>query len=179
MSMSLIQISYKESIKGDQEEAVTRAVLNGYLSQFNEGINYINAMMVANEKGIDVVMQKETRREMPGDLSVSLNGNLVISGGVAGKVIRLTGIDDYTLDIPLFGNLLIIKNADVPGVIGHIGTVLGEYSVNIANMEVGRTAAGGQAVTVIGVDQEISAEVIDKLKSQDSVIDVKSVKVGQ
>ena len=174
-----IVISYKENIKGDHEEAVTRAVLNGYLSQFNEGINYINAMMIADEKGIDVVRQMETRRGKPGDLGVSLNGKLEISGGVVGKVTRLTGIDEYTLDIPLNGNFLIIKNADVPGVIGHIGTVLGEYSVNIANMEVGRSATGGQAVTVIGVDQEISAEVIEKLKSQESIIDVKTIKVGQ
>ncbi|MBN2406840.1 MAG: phosphoglycerate dehydrogenase [Elusimicrobia bacterium] len=174
-----IVISYKEKVKSGQEDSITRAVLNGYLSQFNEGINYINAVLIAEEKGIDVVTQKETKKETPGSLSIKLDGEIEVSGGVIGGVPRITQINGYNLDIPLGRNLLIIKNSDKPGVIGHIGTVLGEFGVNIGSMEVGRKSAGGQAVTVINVDQDISRELIDRLKSKDSIQSVNSIKVGQ
>jgi D-3-phosphoglycerate dehydrogenase len=175
----MVLIRYKESSIGQQEDAVVRAILNGYLSQFNEGINFINSILVANEKGIEIARQKESHRESPGDISIKLGDELEVSGGVIGGFPRLTGINGYILDIPLTGNLLIISNIDRPGAIGRIGTVLGECGVNIANMEVGRKTAGGQAVTVLGVDQEVSQDVIEKLKSQDSIEDVSSVKVGQ
>lgn len=174
-----VLISYKEHIAADQEEGIVRAVMNGYLSQFNEGINAVNAIVVADEKGIEIARQHGIHKDLYGDISIALNSELVISGGVAGNIPRLTGINGSTLDIPLTGNLLIINNFDRPGVIGHIGTVLGEYGVNIGNMEVGRKSAGGSVVTVLGVDQEISPQVIEKLKSQDSIEDVKSVIVGQ
>lgn len=169
-----ILISYKEE---KSEDAIIRTILNGYLSQFNEGINFINAILVAEEKGIEIVKQKVTHEGLPWDINITLGDDLNISGSVIGDITRLTGINGYILDIPLIGNLLIIKNFDIPGVIGHIGTILGEYGINIGSMEVGRKSAGGQAVTVIGVDQEISQEIIEKLKSLKTIEDVNSVRV--
>jgi D-3-phosphoglycerate dehydrogenase len=172
-------ISYKDTIDGAKEDAVTRIVLNGYLSQFNEGVNLVNAILLAKEKGIAIIKQKESQRGLPGDISVSLNEEIEVSAGVFGNIQRLTSINGYNLDIPLTGNLIVIKNFDKPGVIGHIGTVLGQYGVNIGNMEVGRKSAGGQVITVIGVDQKVSEEVIEKIKSQETIEDVMSVEVGQ
>ena len=169
-----ILISYKEE---KSEDAIVRTILNGYLSQFNEGINFINAILVAEEKGIEIVKQKVTHEGLPWDINRTLGDDLNISGSVIGDITRLTGINGYILDIPLSGNLLIIKNFDIPGVIGHIGTILGEYGINIGSMEVGRKSAGGQAVTVIGVDQEISQDIIEKLKSLETIEGVNSVKV--
>ncbi len=169
-----ILISYKEE---KSEDAIVRTILNGYLSQFNEGINFINAILVAEEKGIEIVKQKVTHEGLPWDINITLGDDLNISGSVIGDITRLTGINGYILDIPLSGNLLIIKNFDIPGVIGHIGTILGEYGINIGSMEVGRKSAGGQAVTVIGVDQEISQDIIEKLKSLETIEGVNSVKV--
>jgi D-3-phosphoglycerate dehydrogenase len=174
-----VLISYKEQVIGQQEETVVRSVLNGYLSQFIEGINFVNSLMVADERGIKVVRQRGSHKDLPGDVSVKLGDELEVSGMIIGDNQRLTGINDYILDIPLAGNLLIIKNNDIPGVIGYIGTILGEYNVNIGSMEVGRNTAGGQAVTVIGVDQELSQPVMEKLKLQESITDVNSVSVGQ
>jgi D-3-phosphoglycerate dehydrogenase len=170
-------INYKGRTK-EEEEALTRSVLKGYLSQFNEGINFVNASLAAQEKGIEVVRQSETGKDLAEEIGISLDKELKIAGAVIGGISRLRGVNGYILDIPLSGNLLIIKNTDRPGVIGHIGTVLGEYGINIANMEVGRKSAGGQAVTVIGVDQEVSAEVMDKLKDFEYIEDVNMVKVG-
>lgn len=170
-------ISYKNKTK-EAEDAIVRTILKGYLSQFNEGINLINSIAMAKEKGIDIIRQAKADNDIPGEIKVNLGDEIELCGGVIGEIPRLTEINGYIIDIPLTGNLLIIKNSDKPGIVGKIGTVLGEYGVNIGNMEVGRKSAGGQAVTVIGVDQEISEEVIEKLKSIDFIEDVSDIKVG-
>ncbi|MFH1415084.1 MAG: phosphoglycerate dehydrogenase [Elusimicrobiota bacterium] len=174
-----ILISYKEQTIGGQEDAIVRAVLNGYLSQFNEGVNYINAILIAEEKGIGVIRQKLSSRVSSGDISISLGDEFKISGVVLGGAARLMEINGYIVDVPLSGSMLVIKNSDIPGVIGHIGTVLGAHGVNIASMEVGRKSAGGQAVTVIAVDHKVDEKVIEELKSEESIIDVKNIEVGQ
>ncbi|MFC2061888.1 phosphoglycerate dehydrogenase, partial [Elusimicrobiota bacterium] len=160
-------ISYKDTI--ENEEALTRTVLKGYLSQFNEGVNFVNVFVLAAEKGIELIRQRRAGKDLIGEIEMTLGKDLVVSGSIIGGSARLTGINGYILDIPLSGNMLIIKNHDRPGVIGHIGTILGENEVNIGYMEVGRKSAGGPAFTVIGVDGEVTSQVIDSLKSREDI----------
>lgn len=171
-----ITINYEKSIKDGHENAIDRALLNGYLSQFNDGVNFVNAVLIAKEKGIKIIRQKDSDKISHNYMSVSIDDDISISGGVAGKIPRLTGIFNYTLDIPFIGNILIIKNNDIPGVIGKIGTILGNHEVNIAYMEVGRKS-DGKAVTVIGIDETIPDALLKELKSLDTIKYVKGVKI--
>ncbi len=174
-----VRISYRDKME-KAGDSLTVTVLKGYLSQFIEGVNLINARVLARERGVEIVSQSvsgDTR--MLGDIRVFFNEDFSVEGGIIGGVPRLTGLNGYIFDIPLSGNLLVIINADRPGVIGHIGTVLGENSINIASMEVGRKSAGGEAVTVIEIDGDIPEELKEKIQKIEYITQVKNIRVGQ
>ncbi len=171
-------ISYKDKIR-KSGESVSRFILMGYLSQFNEGVNLVNAQMLATEKGMRVAKQVVSDNDMYGEIKIEFNGDFSIEGGIIGKKARLTGLNGYIFDIPLSGNLLAICNIDRPGIVGHIGTILADYEINIASMEVGREKIGGKAVTIIEVDGDIPEEVVEKLKKVEYIEDVKNIKVSQ
>ncbi len=77
---------------------------------------------------------------------------------------RLVSLDDRRLEAYLDGRLLVFRHHDVPGIIGAVGTVFGEHGVNIAQMAVGRDAPGGEAVGVLNLDSEPSAEALAEVR---------------
>ena len=85
---------------------------------------------------------------------------------------RVVQIDGHSLDVPPSANLLIVRNDDRPGVIGRVGTTLGDAGVNIADMDVGRSAQGASALMVIATTQPVPAEVVDALRAADGVTSV-------
>ena len=82
---------------------------------------------------------------------------------------RLVQIDGHTVDVPPAGHLLVVNNDDRPGVIGRVGTVLGDAGVNIADMDVGRSSGQLGALMVISVSEAPSPEVVDRLRAADGV----------
>jgi D-3-phosphoglycerate dehydrogenase len=97
---------------------------------------------------------------------------------IHGEQPRLLEFDGIDVEAPLEGNLLVCRNLDVRGVIGKIGTTLGEHGVNIANFALGRDRSGLQpvkALAVVQIDAPVSREVIDALKQIEAILDVKPV----
>jgi D-3-phosphoglycerate dehydrogenase len=90
---------------------------------------------------------------------------------------RVVRIDEFSLEAVPEGYLLIFSNLDVPGVIGKIGTLLGQNQVNIAGMVLGREKPGGQAVSVVNVDSPIPAPVLDQIRRMPNIVYAKMVKV--
>ena len=90
---------------------------------------------------------------------------------------RLVIVDGVSVDIPLSGCLLLVKNIDKPGIIGQIGTLLGKGSINIAGMQVGRTQSGGEATTIISIDNCVAADVVKQIATLSGVTSVKYVAI--
>jgi len=173
---------------------VLMSALEGLLSAMNAGpVSLVNAQVLAEEKGMQLARKAGTPE--PGfETSVGVKvdtprgrvrvaGALVGGGGGGGgdshgRVVR---IDDYHVDIAPEGWMLVIRNRDVPGVIGRVGTALGSAGINIASYHQARrsTPGGGEnALAAINVDQALTNGVLDKLQALPDVVDVRLAHFG-
>ena len=82
-------------------------------------------------------------------------------------------VDDHRVDVPPARNMLVVRNDDRPGVIGRVGTVLGDAAINIADMDVGQSADGDSALMVVSTTEPVPAEVQDRLRAAEGVTDVR------
>jgi D-3-phosphoglycerate dehydrogenase len=154
---------------------VGRAVLKGLLQPIlTESVNLVNAPIIAEGRGIRIIESKSTAPEDYTTLLVVKvkmdKGEKTIEGTLFGKKdIRIVTIDGYPIDIVPEGALLVTTHIDKPGIIGRVGTVLGNNGVNIAGMHVGREGIGKQAVMVLNVDDTVSESVMKQIRELDGV----------
>ena len=107
------------------------------------------------------------------------DADLSVSGTLFGRShLRLVDVDGVEVDTIPQGNILIVKNDDTPGVVGHIGTLLGARSINIARMGVGRKPGSGRAIMLIEVDSEPPAEVLAEVAAIPGVRDARAIKLS-
>jgi D-3-phosphoglycerate dehydrogenase len=150
--------------------AATRGALVPHLG---DRVNYVNASRVARQRGIEVVRASHSGSdEYPHLIQVTLTGSGG-SLGIQGVVFRdedprVVRYDGSALEFRPAGRLLVLRNDDVPGVVGKLGTVLGDAGVNIAEIHLARIP-GGDAIAVIGIDDRPSAEVMETLRSLPAV----------
>jgi D-3-phosphoglycerate dehydrogenase / 2-oxoglutarate reductase len=152
-------------------EPISAASLKGLLSGFLEReLNYVNAPFIARERGIHVT---ETRSRETTDyintmwLAVrTASGEHEVAGAVIGnRAMRLIRIDGFRVEAVPEGYFLMLHNRDVPGVVGAVGTILGQAGVNIAGLELGRDRVGGTALSLVEVDQPVPPAVLERLKT--------------
>lgn len=163
---------------------VTVAVLKGLLSPILEDvINYVNAPIVAKERGIEV---KEVKISDAGDFT-SLIRVKVDAGqrthSIAGTLFhkqepRIVEIDQFQVEVVSEGQMLLIDNVDRPGVIGIVGQVLGSHNVNIARMQCARCERGGSALLIIGLDAPLASTVLEQVKKEKDILSVRLVDLG-
>jgi len=154
---------------GESEEALkplAAYVLMGLLQKVvgADQLNFVSAGHIAGQRGIRVARTELSQRsdyseyveiEVKGE-----QGELLLAGALLGDVHpRIVRIDDYRVDIVPAGALIVLRNHDVPGVIGRVGTLLGDHGINIAEYHQARLSKGGQALAAIAVDGEVGAEV--------------------
>jgi D-3-phosphoglycerate dehydrogenase len=115
---------------------------------------------------------------------VTLRGSIAdrpvhVAGTLYGKreAPRIVGIEDHIVDVPPSSHMLVVRNADTPGMIGRVGTILGEAGVNISDMDVGKSPSGAAALMVLALDEPISADVVTRLRSEDGVVDAKAIEL--
>ena len=165
-----------------EAEMVRNAALAGVLGQ-SEGANRINAAQLAAERGIHIHQEKTPGGASAVALTLDTRGGVSLTGrvGVAldGNGARLLHLEQIAIEAPLAGTLLVVRNSDVPGVIGKLGTVVGEHSINIANFALGRAegAARGTALAVIQVDGEAAPELLRQLRAVEAVHAVRVVEL--
>jgi D-3-phosphoglycerate dehydrogenase len=178
-----VDLTYSGTLAEAKTDLVRNAAIAGLL-QGSENVNRINAAAVAQERGIRICEQKaETHRGGAASvLTVELhtaNGTSRASATVIhGEQPRLLEFDSIDIETPLEGNLLVCRNLDVPGVIGRIGTILGEQGVNIANFALGRERAGAKpvkALAVVQVDAPVSEKVLAALGTIEALLEARSV----
>jgi D-3-phosphoglycerate dehydrogenase len=145
--------------------SAARGLLEGTIEQ--ERLNLINARAVAEARGIDLSTTETPTQDSPYAIEVRLSGGMqeIAIAGVAqpGVLPRLTRIGAFHVDIQPRDTLLILTNNDVPGVIGRVGTLLGEAGVNIAEYHQARLAQGGQALAAVSVDGDVSETIRESL----------------
>ncbi|QXC63084.1 phosphoglycerate dehydrogenase [Aquihabitans sp. G128] len=170
-----VEIEYSGELAGYDTRILTLSVLKGLFGAVSdEPVSYVNAPQLAGEKGVTV---KDTSTSS----SVDWINLVSISGGghqIAGTLVglkaepRLVQIDGHTLDVPPSAHLLIVNNDDRPGVIGRVGTILGDAQLNIADMDVGRSAGQGGALMVIATTGPVPTTVAEELRAADGITSV-------
>ncbi len=182
-AIEAIHLTYGGTLAEAKTELVRNAAIEGLL-EGSENVNRINAAAVAQERGIRVHEEKQEsyRGGAASVLTVELHaasGSSRASATVLhGEQPRLLEFDGIDIETPLEGNLLVCRNIDVPGVIGRIGTILGEHGVNIANFALGRERSGPKpvkALAVVQVDAPVSEAVLESLQTIEAMLEVKLV----
>jgi D-3-phosphoglycerate dehydrogenase len=175
-------IAYRGEIASRNTRLVTAAFAAGLLESAIEDVNIVNAEMLLRDRGIELVEQSRTD---PGAFSSVVAVDLVsgdrvhrAAGTLFGHAMpRLVQLEGHRLEAYLDGVLLVFTHQDVPGIIGRVGTALGQLGVNIAQMTVGRSAPGGDAIGVLNLDQEPSAEALAALASCPGIRSTRVVKL--
>ena len=145
-------------------------------------VNYVNAPVLAKERGIKVLETKTTELE---DYANLISIDVVTEKGVfqaegtlfTNKDPRIVRINEFHVDAIPLGYMLVTSNMDKPGVVGQIGNILGKNKINIAGMTFGRQSPGGKAITVLNVDSLVSQEVLNAIRSAENILDVKLIKL--
>ena len=172
-----LTVEYAGEIAGLDVQPVTVAVLKGLLSRLLETsvVNFVNARELARERGIKVV---ETRSTSPKGFTNSLTVRVrtarkasEVGGAVFGRdVIRLVKVNGFYLEAVPEGFILMLNNRDVPGVVGAVGTLLGEAQINIAGLQLGREKIGGMALSLVHVDGRIPPTVLERLRQLPNIV---------
>jgi D-3-phosphoglycerate dehydrogenase len=160
---------------------VAVAAVKGALAERSpETVNFVNALFLATDRGLAV---SETRHEEPGNYARSIRVALQSEDGrvsadatlFSGREARIVAVEDLPLEFRPDGAVVFLKNRDVPGVVGSVGTILGEGGVNIANFSLAR-GSGERAAAVIAVDSPPSPAVLERLRRAPAVEDVRVVR---
>ena len=177
---SELEIEASGEIGAYDTRIITLAALKGFLGRLTgEAITYVNAPTVAEQR--KVVVREQRRDDVAHQDYVNLitlrSGAHNISGTLAGRrrEARLVLIDDHLSDVPPARFMLIVRNDDRPGVIGRVGTVLGDAGVNIDNMDVGKTPQAGSALMVIATATPTPTEVVSQLRQVPGIVEVITV----
>jgi D-3-phosphoglycerate dehydrogenase len=193
-SVESISLTYNGRLAQLKTDMIRNAAIAGVLHGA-DAVNRINASAAAAERGIR--LQEDKREQVSGGTGATLrlalhwsraNGSKTDEGtwtGLAtvlhGQSPRLLSYDGIDIEAELAGTLVIIRNQDVPGVIGRIGTILGEAKLNIANFALGRSKTHGNALAVVQLDTPAAAaleKAIDELRKTDSITSVRVVELG-
>jgi D-3-phosphoglycerate dehydrogenase len=173
--MNEIGIRYYGETVDINTSLVANSIIMGILKPILcEGVNIINARKILDERGILLIESRSNRvRSYSNLISVRLRTNVKeewVEGTLLSQEnIRLVSADGIDIEAPLHGTILFIRNNDTPGVIGQIGTLLGNNNINIANFALGRSEGNHHAVGVVNVDDEISEDVLRQIHSCPSI----------
>jgi D-3-phosphoglycerate dehydrogenase len=183
-SFSRVRIRYAGEPAELGSHVIRSAVLVGILnSVLDEKVNLVNASEAAAARGL--LVEESTRRRERGypntvEVSVADGGRDLSLEGMLGQdgSPRILSLDGISLEAPLEGTLLLSRNIDVPGVIGRIGTALGNLGINIATFALGRRAPGGvEALALVGLDGNVNASIVQNILALPSVTEARLVRL--
>lgn len=181
--MSSISIKYEGEIANYDTAALKAAVIGGLIEAISEErVNLVNANIIAQRRGLKITEYKDPTCEIYGNL-ITLEVTTTAGGTtVAGTVIRgethIVRVNDYWIDVvPREGYFLFSDHRDRPGLIGEVGTILGNADINISSMQLGRLEPRGPALLVLELDEPVSEELLLKLQALSEVYTMKLVKL--
>jgi len=178
-----VTVEYAGSVTAHPTEPLTIALLKGLLSpMLGAMVNFVNAPHLARERGIRVVESKSSTAEgFSNMIRLTVNGTEgehSVCGALFGENdYRIVRIDDYQVEAVPEGHILVLLNADRPGVIGFVGKVLAEARVNIAMMNLSRRKIKGRAISLINVDSKIPETALGQLRANEHILAAVQVKL--
>jgi D-3-phosphoglycerate dehydrogenase / 2-oxoglutarate reductase len=189
-SLQEISIRYGGHIAEWKTELIRNGAIKGILNQtLEEKANLVNAATIAQQRGLRVLESHKPKTSTGGAGSVlsiflrSATEEHMVKGAVLhGEAPRLLHVDGIDVEAPLERNLIYLRNRDVPGVIGKVGTILGEESINIADFSLGRRVIEKdsdprEAIAVVHIDGQVSQEAMKRLRGIPAVQQAKSVRL--
>jgi D-3-phosphoglycerate dehydrogenase len=178
-----MEITVKGDISGHDSSVLAISALKGALVASGiESVSYVNAPGLATERGLTSTVtttpdSPEYRSMISLHAALSNGKSVKVDGTLMGirKVEKIIAIDNFDLDLPPTDNLLFLRYADKPGVVGAVGNALGNAKINIAGMQVSRESAGGKALMALTVDSAVSDAVAEAVKKETGADLVRSV----
>jgi D-3-phosphoglycerate dehydrogenase / 2-oxoglutarate reductase len=175
-----LEVEYQGELAEHDVSLVTAAAIKGICQPFTEDrINPVNARLVARNRGLRLV-ERRTPRQAGGDpnrVTLRTDGHEMEGAVLAGEP-RLTRVGPYRMDLVLEGRFLVSWHEDRPGVIGRVGTILGESDVNIASLQLGRDAPRGMAMMILTVDDAVGDAALARLRGIGGMSDLRYVELG-
>jgi len=171
-SATKVEVSCMGELAAKDVRIIAASVMTGLLSPISEefNVNWINALAIAKSRGIELVSStSDEAGRFKNLIGLKLHANGAVTS-VAGTLFpdkgpRIVDIDGHAVDIEPEGHFLLISHMDKPGMIGKVGTVLGDNDINIASMEVARETTRGPAMMILTIDEEIPHEVMNKVRA--------------
>lgn len=173
-----LRVSYLGPVSELDTELLTRTALTGFLAAAHHEaqVNLVNAPAIAKAHGIAVTESTAAIATNFTELievsAVKGTETCTVAGTIFGKAARIVHIAGHSVETSPTGRFLFVENDDRPGIVGTIGSALGEASVNIANMALSRAADRSRAVTVIEIDSEPPVSLLEKLRSTPGIVRV-------
>ena len=172
--VNTLNINYSGKVNEVDTTAITRSVLKGFLQiAGGSDVNEVNAPAFAKSLGLKVT---ESRLSAPGDysdlleLSATAEGKMVSVGGAFfGATPRIVSVNGRPVEARPHGVVLVLENTDRPGMVGRIGTLLGNHGVNIATMSLSRNQAGGTALTVLNLDTAPDVALLQEIRASEDI----------
>jgi len=177
-----VKIKYVGDILRYDLQPLTLSLIKGMLTPIlQETVNFVNASVIAKERGINIVETKTSEVQDFANLIIveveTDKSKNTIVGTLFTKVDpRIVKINEFYVDAVPEGYMLVMVNNDVPGIIGQIGTILGKNKINIAGMSFGREEKGGIAMSLLNIDSDVPKPILDEIRKADNIRDVKLVK---
>ncbi len=172
-----IKIEFEGKAGTLNTKPLTAVALKGLLAPMIEGVNMVNAPVIAKERNIEV---SATSHERAGDYQTLIRVTVVtekrtrtVAGTLFADKPRIVEVNGIKLEAGLSERTLYINNDDKPGFIGSLGTVLGKAKINIANFHLGRNESTSEAIALVEVDQDVAAETLEEISKLPSVKQVK------
>ncbi len=174
---SEVEVSFQGEIGGYDNGLATLGAAKGLLANTGEPVSYVNVKSLLDERGITVTSTASTSTNDFVNLLTIRGGGRMMSATLFGlrSEARIVMVDEHDVDVPPSANMLVVGNDNRPGMIGLVGTVLGEAGVNIEDMDVGRAGSKDSAVMVIAVDRPVPSEVIAALEATEGIASVDSI----
>ncbi|MCU0651569.1 MAG: phosphoglycerate dehydrogenase [Candidatus Omnitrophica bacterium] len=178
-----LNISYSGEITQYDLAPLTMALVKGVLSPImQETVNFINAISLAKERGIKIKESKSSKEEefvnlVQLEIKTDKETKRICGTLSPNKKPRIVKIGEYYIESAPLGDIIMVQNRDVPGIIGNLGTLLAKHNINIAAMTFGREKQGGDAISLFNVDSPISGEILEKIKKIENILTVKVIKI--
>jgi D-3-phosphoglycerate dehydrogenase / 2-oxoglutarate reductase len=172
-----LEIRLQGEVATVDAQPIVVAALKGLLTPaLQERVNYVNAAIEAKDRGIRVIETRDASvRDYAGSIHLSAKGpreTRSVTGALLNQdELRITTIDDFPINVAPTRHMLITQHRDMPGIIGNIGSLLGQFNVNIASMQVGRKLVRGDAVMVLSVDDPLPEGVLSEITKINGITD--------
>jgi D-3-phosphoglycerate dehydrogenase len=174
-----IELDFEGELADHDSNLLVAAAIKGLLQPFTEErINAVNARLIASNRGIKLVERRSRSHSSYASLVTVRMQEHEIAGTVLMGEPRAVRIDSFRVDLVPEGRFLVSRHEDRPGVVGKVGSILGEHDVNIASMQVGRDAPRANAMMILAVDDRVAPDVLRRLAEVGGMSDLRYVELG-